>query len=71
MLIEIEATLNSMPLTFVSSGDIEEPLTPSHLMCGRCLLPMPDQEEEIEVKQVHAEDVRGKVAWLERLKDHF
>ena len=32
---------------------------------------MPDQEEEIEVNQVHAEDVRGRVARLERLKDHF
>ena len=60
-----------MPLTFVSSGDIEEPLTTSHLLYGRCLLPMPDQEEEIEVNQVHAEDARGKVAQLERLKDHF
>ena len=44
-LVEIEATLNSRPLTFVSSGEIEEPLTPYHLLCGRCLLAMPDQEE--------------------------
>ena len=32
---------------------------------------MPDQKEEIEVNQVHVEDVRGRVARLERLKDHF
>ena len=71
LLVEIEATFNSRSLTFVFSGDIEEPLTPSHLFCGRRLLFMPDQEEEIEVNQVHAEDVRGRVARLERLKDYF
>ena len=32
VLVEIEATLNSRPLT---SGEIEEPLTPYHLLCGR------------------------------------
>ena len=30
------------------------------------MLPLPDQKEEIEFNQVHAEDVRGKVARLER-----
>lgn len=44
ILVEIEATLNSRPLTFVSSGEIEEPLAPYHLLCGRRLLAMPDQE---------------------------
>ena len=70
VLVEIEATLNSRPLTFVSSGDIEEPLTPSHLLCGRRLLDMPDWEE-IEISQINSEEVRGRVARLERLKDHF
>ena len=68
--MEIEATLNSRPLTFVSSGEIEEPLTPYHLLCGRRLLAMPDQEE-IEISQLNAEEARGRVALLERLKDHF
>ena len=65
VLVEIEATLNSRPLTFVSSGEIEEPLTPYHLLCGRRLLAMPDQEE-IEISQLNAEEARGRVALLER-----
>ena len=70
VLVEIEATLNSRPLTFVSSGEIEEPLAPYHLLCGRRLLAMPDQEE-IEISQLNAEEAGGRVALLERLKDHF
>ena len=70
VLVEIEATLNSRPLTFVSSEETEEPLTPYHLLCGRRLLAMPDREE-IEISQLNAEEARGRVALLKRLKDHF
>ena len=38
VLVEVERTLNSRPLTCVSSDDPEEPLTPSHLMYGRRIL---------------------------------
>ena len=34
-LAEIESVINSRPLTYVSAGDMEEPLTPSHLIVGR------------------------------------
>ena len=42
VLAEIEAVINSRPLTYVSAGDIEEPLTPSHLIVGRRILNLPD-----------------------------
>ena len=35
---EEEMVLNSHPLSFVSIEDMEEPLTPSHLLIGRRLL---------------------------------
>ena len=34
-LVEIESVINSRPLMYMSAGDMEEPLTPSHLVVGR------------------------------------
>ena len=39
-LTEVEMILNSRPLPYVSTEDIEEPLTPSHLL--RRVLSLPD-----------------------------
>ena len=41
-LAEIEAVLNSRPLSYVSGNDMEEPITPSHLIVGRRILDLPD-----------------------------
>jgi len=41
-LIEVEGIINSRPQTYISSDDLEEPLTPSHLLVGRRLLSLPD-----------------------------
>ena len=32
VVIEVEATLNSRPLSYVSPDDLDEPLTPAHLL---------------------------------------
>ena len=42
MLIEVESIINSCPISHLSTSDTEAPLTPSHLMIGRCLLDLPD-----------------------------
>ena len=42
LVIEVEAVLNSQPLTYISSEDVEEPLTPSHLLVGYRILTLPD-----------------------------
>lgn len=41
--VELEMILNSRPLSYASPRDIDEPLTPSHLLHGRRLLSLPDQ----------------------------
>ena len=41
-VIEVEMILNSRPLSYVSADDMEEPLTPSHLMIGRRVSSLPD-----------------------------
>ena len=33
-LVEIEAVINSRPLTYLYDDDVTDPLTPSHLLCG-------------------------------------
>ena len=39
---ETEMILNARPLSYVTSADVEEPLTPSHLLHGRRLMSLPD-----------------------------
>ena len=41
-IVEVESIINSRPLSYISSGDLEEPLTPSHLLIGRRVLNLPD-----------------------------
>ena len=42
LLIEIEAIINSRPLSYLSSEDLEEPLTPSHLLTSHRILSLPN-----------------------------
>ena len=64
LVVEIECVLNSRPLTYVSSQDRVEPLTPSHLLTGRRLLSIPDEsivaeEESSEVEILTRRQRRG------------
>ena len=40
-LAEIDTVLNSRPLSYVSGEDMEEPITPSHLVVGHRILSLP------------------------------
>lgn len=42
VITEVEAVLNSRPISYVSMDDLEEPLTPSHLLTGFRVLSLPD-----------------------------
>ena len=49
IIVEIEATLNDRPLTFVSSAfGYPEPLTPAHLLHGRRITCLSHQTVEID-----------------------
>lgn len=43
---EVEMIINSRPLTYQSSEDAEEPLTPSHLLLGYRVLSLPDSGDD-------------------------
>ena len=34
VVTEVESIINSRPLSYISSDDLEEPLTPSHFLTG-------------------------------------
>ena len=71
-LLEIEAILNSRPLSYVSSEDMEEPLTPSHLIYGRRVLscPMIDPDD-VDLATVQRDDVLRRLVHIKQLTDHF
>ena len=41
-IVEIESIVNSRPLSYLASSDMEEPLTPLNLQIGRRVLNLPD-----------------------------
>ena len=41
-LAEIEAVINSRPLSYISAINLEEPLNPFHLLVGRRIINLPD-----------------------------
>ena len=48
VVVEVEGTLNSRPLTYDYDEVGEEVLTPSHLMYGRQIKSLPDENTEDE-----------------------
>ncbi len=67
---EIEAVLNSRPLTYTSSEDVEEPLTPSHLLVGYRILTLPDPSIPGDPDYM-AEDLTRRMSHLSRILQHF
>ena len=67
-IIEVESILNSRPLTYMSSADVEEPLTPSHLLVGRRLLSLSDDltylEDDDPNFELSTESLQVRVRYL-------
>ena len=75
LIVETEAVINSRPLSFVSSQDLEEPLTPSHLLMGRRLLsdtnntsPNPRSDEDYNT---NPQSLTKRAQFLRRLLNGF
>ena len=59
-ITEVEMIVNSRPISYMSTDDLEEPLTPSHLLIGRRVLSLPDNlcyreeiDDDIEITTTH------------------
>lgn len=73
LVTKTEAVLNSRPLTFVSTEDLEDPLTPSHLVCGHRVLSLPDIpfNEDDEDYGVTVSDLTRRARHLKKTLDRF
>ena len=72
--MEVEGTVNSRPLTFVSSDDVEEALTLFHLIYGRGILSLPDftRNREASLSQaVSSGDLPRRRKYMQLLLEHF
>ena len=73
---EIESIINSRPLSYVSAGDTEEPLTPSHLLIGRRVLNLPDHLGHLcdpgdEDFDIDSTQLTRRMKHLSNLLNHF
>ena len=75
-VIEVEAIINSRPLSYVSADDLEEQLTPSHLVTGRRILSLPENlcyreeiyDEDFEITPIH---LNKREKHLNNVLNHF
>ena len=75
-LVEIERIINSRPISYLSSDDVEEPLTPSHLLVGHRILNLPDhlnyhEEDGDEEFQITDETLQRRAKHLSSVLNHF
>ena len=71
---EVEMILNSRPLSYISTEDIEEPLTPSHLLVGRRVLSLPDpahSQIEDDDLEISGNRLTKRMRYLNRTLNHF
>ena len=75
-LTEIEAVLNSRPLSYVSGEDIDEPIIPSHLIVGRRLLSLSDHLDHMCVLEdgdytLDEHHVTWRIKHVNNVLNHF
>ena len=73
--VEVEMILDSRPLSFVSSEDVDEPLTPSHLLHGQRLLNLPDSVNTRDLSdpdfEMSSTDLSKRMSHLSNVMNHF
>ena len=72
LVVKTEAVLNSRPLSYISSDDLKEPLTPSHLLTGYRVLSLPDPPGDIDPDyQESASSLRRRMVHVAKVSERF
>ena len=72
VLIQIESIVNSRPLTFITSEEVCEPLTPSHLIYGERLISAINNEYIDDTTfDISSEQCSNRVKYIQKLFDHY
>ena len=71
VLAEVEANINSRPLTYLYSDNINEALNPSHLIFGKRLLTLPDNIVYLEEIDITWELFNKRMKYLITLQIRF
>ena len=71
VIVECETIINSRPLTLVYN-DVEEPLTPGHLLHGRRILSLPEVADvTVQEQRKYRESMTRRAKYLSTLLVHF
>ena len=71
VLAEVEGVLNSRPLCHIYDDNVEEVLTPSHLILGRRLLSPTYETASPDTLEFSSEDLSRRAKYLHSLLEHF
>ena len=72
---EVEMILNSRPLTYIAASDMDEPITPSHLILGKRLMTLPDSFALTDSEDYSPDSSRlsltKRLRYLSTVLEHF
>ena len=68
VLFEVEMILNNRPFTYVYPDEIENAITPNHLLFGRTLTSTPDRNTPI---QFRAQNITAQRKKVNHIINHF
>ena len=70
IVVEIEAVVNSRPLCYLYSDEVDEVITPSHLLMGRRLISQPNQVPS-EVYDESEKTLSNRMVYMNTLLRHY